>query len=57
MSEQQELPLFLTGSDLLPPVLFRYALTDRIFYFNAMNSVHFCSIMLRSNQMHYLSKT
>jgi hypothetical protein len=22
-------------------------------YFNAMNSVHFCSITLRSNQMHY----
>ena len=22
-------------------------------YFNAMNSVHFCSIMPRSNQMHY----
>jgi hypothetical protein len=32
MSEQQELPLFLTGSDLLPPVLFRYALTDRILF-------------------------
>jgi hypothetical protein len=23
------------------------------FYFNAMNSVHFCSITLRFNQMHY----
>jgi hypothetical protein len=22
-------------------------------YFNAMNSVHFCSVTFRSNQMHY----
>jgi hypothetical protein len=24
-----------------------------VLYFNAMNSVHFCSFTLRSNQMHY----
>jgi hypothetical protein len=28
-------------------------LCKRSKYFNAMNSVHFCSITLRSNQMHY----
>jgi hypothetical protein len=26
---------------------------NKKYHFNAMNSVHFCSITLRSNQMHY----